>query len=140
MIKNNLFILIKTNQYTGNFDRELLAQVFGHSEDDPDYKDSFRKYLNKFKTEMDIDDAYTVHTNIDTSRFGRNYGEYYGTDICRHPSNPNGVCNCILIAVRDYFPESIFEQLKDRLKSFCAYYDENLTADMKYYKMQFVEV
>ena len=32
-MNNKTFLIIKTNQYTGNFERELMAYVFGYDKD-----------------------------------------------------------------------------------------------------------
>ena len=117
----NLFLVIKTNKYTGNFERELLAYVFGHEEEDSDYVDCFSDYFDEFENDLAFNVRKEITDNIDCSRFGRNYGEYYGTYIDQSPIHSSKECDSIIVAVRKFYSDEIFEIIKQRLNSFCKF-------------------
>lgn len=118
----NLFLVIKTNKYAGNFERELFAYVFGHKDkDNDDYIDCLSDYFDKFEYELDLTTCEEITNNIDCSRFGRNYSEYYGTYIDSSPIHSSTKCDSIIIAVRKWYSDEIFEIIKQRLNSFCKF-------------------
>ncbi|MBO5425284.1 MAG: hypothetical protein J6A25_07205 [Lachnospiraceae bacterium] len=128
MQPNDLFLVIKTNSYTGNFERELMAFVFGFEEDEfEDYwleRQNFWAALNN--SELDLSDygdgdesPFAYFFNVDY--FGRRYSEYHCAEILSHPENEKYDCDSIIIALRQDIPTKFKEFMFQRLQEFTEY-------------------
>ena len=133
-------MIIKTNQYTGNFERELMAYVFGY-----DGCDGYaRSELNIFDKEMGEEIKDIFYKYFDTFAFGKHDPEYTCYEIGSHPTNKGYNCDSIFIALNDEFPKDLCKIVAKRLKKFCEYYNNEhnknlviLNAD--YFRNKFVK-
>ena len=112
-----LYLIIQTNKYTGNFERELLAYVFGL--DDDGYADD--EELSLFR-EQDADDyEWQFKENFSMTHFGRYDSEYHCHKIISHPTNESYDCDSIAIAMNEELSEELWELMIKRLNDFCEY-------------------
>ena len=116
-MKEQLYMIIKTNSYTGNFERELMAYVFGYDNDG--YAD---RELNIFDREMGEDVADRFCEYLDMFAYGRRDPEYSCYDIGSHPTNKEYNCDSIFIALQKEFPNDLYSLALNRLSGFCDYY------------------
>lgn len=135
---NNLFLVIRTNKYTGNFDRELMAYVFGivPDEDDDVVEEEFGCFSEE--TDDDIDFTDELSLNYDRCRFGRCDSEYYGYDIDTHPEGGKE-CNSIYVAIKNKFSDTCFQKLEQRLNKFARRVAGLKILSVDYYKNIFVK-
>ena len=116
---NKKYLIIKTNRYTGNFDRELMAFVFGVDLNNDGYAD---KWLKLFDLEMG-----DVTRNKFYQYFDFVNGEY-GEEVCAfadsHPTNKNYDCDSIFVVLKEKLPEPLFDVTERRLQRFCKIYEK----------------
>ena len=131
-MENELILLIETNQYTGNFDRELMAYVFGYD------KDGYANdEMEIFEREMGENNKHMFYDYLDTTAFGdfdENYSCYEIYEL-----------NNLYICLKKQLPKNIEEIMNKRLLSFCDYYNnknkEMLNIiDVKYFQNKLIEV
>ena len=133
-INSKFYLVIKTNEYTGNFDRELMAFVFGVDLNNDGYAD---KYLKLFELEMG---------DITKDRFSK-YFDYvsgeYGEEVCAfadsHPTNKKYDCDSMYVVLKEKLPQPLYDVVQYRLKRYCKLYEKvehkNLQIlDMNYYQ------
>lgn len=131
---NKLYLIIKTDKYTGNFDRELMAFVFGVDLNNDGYAD---RYLKLFELEMG---------DITRDKF-YNYFDFvpgeYGEEVCAfadsHPTNKKYDCDSIFVVLKEKLPQPLYDVVQYRLGRYCKLYEkvehENLKIlDMNYYQ------
>ena len=129
--KDDLYLVIRTNKYTGNFERELMKSCFNISDDEDDYDEMddicvrFGYSENESDTELSIDIGMDIEEYFegiqdvyDCDRRGRNYGEYHGWWIDQYPGGSKE-CDSIYIAINDKLDEDLFEAMKKMLQAFC---------------------
>ena len=138
---NKLHLVIKTNKYTGNFERELIGFVFGYDDNTDGYA---QRELNIFDDEVDEITKEDIHDCFDCYALGRNDGEYHCTFINSHPTNSAYDCDSIFIVLKKKFPDEIKNIIKQRLKMFCEIYNQEKSTDLKildlgYYHQQLVK-
>ena len=92
-----LYLVIQTNKYTGNFERELLAYVFGF--DDDGYADE--EFLDLFREQDTNDYEIQFAECFSVTHFGRHDSEYHCSKIISHPSNETYNCDSIVIAMNE---------------------------------------
>lgn len=137
---DDLFLVIRTNKYTGNFERELMAYVFGiYDEEDEDdvYAEEELKLFNKAMDE-DFDYIDEVGDNYDCSRFGRSYSEYYGWYIDKYPGSNE--CDSIYISIRKRFTDETCKKIKDRLNEFTKREKDLEILSVEYFRSMMVKV
>ena len=139
MKDNKLFLIIKTNEYVGNFERELMGYVFGFDKDG--YSDD---EINIFEKEMDGDIDF-FDNYLDTFAFGEHDGEYSCYTIGSHPSNAKYNCDSFYICLKQKFPDAIANVALKRLVNFCEYIKKKYNTDVKildidYYQNKFVKL
>lgn len=129
MMQDDLFLIIKTNSYVGNFERELMAFVFGLLEDEEaksDYEDELNSFY-KDLVESPLNDDYNGEESpmfkyIDSSYFGRRYSEYHCFEIMSHPENEKYSCDSIIIGTnKKKLPEEYYNFIVQRLNKFSEY-------------------
>lgn len=142
MKHGDLFLIIKTDSYTGNFERELLAYVFGLDDDEYGPRD----LIDMFKQD-DPDDYKDWFLSVfDTGYFGRWDSEYHCSEIMSHPTNEEYDCNSVLIALNEKLPDELYAYMLKRLDMFCDYMKtEEWPKDIKildvgYYRMNLERV
>ena len=116
-MKEQLFLIIKTNKYTGNFERELMAYVFGYDNDG-----YANKELDIFEQEMGEDVKDKFYDCLDLYAFGNHDSEYSCYEIGSHPSNKTYNCDSIFVALNKEFPEDLCDVVVTRLNKFCDHY------------------
>ena len=115
MSQENLYLVIRTNRYTGNFERELLAYVFGITDEDEyaeDELEAFREEVPEGSLPEDIYDYY------DYDRRGRSYSEYHGYFIDPSPDPDSRECDSIYIAMHKKFSDAMWNIYKPRLDAY----------------------
>ena len=142
MKHGDLFLIIKTDSYTGNFERELLAYVFGLDDDEYGPK----KLIDMFKHDDPDDYGDWFLSVFDTGYFGRWDSEYHCSEIMSHPTNDEYDCNSLLIALNEKLPDELYTYMLQRLDMFCEYMKtERWPKDIKildvgYYRMNLERV
>ena len=139
-MKQQPFMIIKTNSYTGNFERELMAYVFGY--DNCEFY--AQRELDIFNREMGEDLADRFLDYLDMFAYGRSDSEYSCYDIGSHPTNEEYNCDSIFVALKKLFPKEFYDLVINRLNSFCNYYQTEYNDDLKildvgYYNNKFVK-
>lgn len=139
---DTLYLVIKTDSYTGNFERELMAYVFGIvDEGAEEYTEEEMRIFNRELDEYDFDYRDAILENYDSMRRGRLYSEYHGYFISRSPDDPGTECNCIFMAIEKKFDEKVLDVIKQRLYHFTQNYNKNLEIlDLVYYKETYVRI
>lgn len=153
---NTKFFIVQTNKYTGNFEREFMAFVFGIEDDE--YGDNTLEILDFYKKAeaagfySDNGEESPFAKYIDCCGFGTCYSQYHSYEICPHPVDKTGECDSIIIALRETpegfkFPPEVLEFIKTRMEDFPAYmaslpYPEEGIEIISagYYEMKFVGV
>lgn len=133
MKHGDLFLIIKTDSYTGNFKRELLAYVFGL--DDDDYAPE--EFIEMFQNDDPDDYADWFLSVFNTTYFGRWDSEYHCSQIISHPTNDQYYCDSLLIALNEKLPYELYSYMLKRLNMFCDYMKaQNIKIlDVGYYQM-----
>lgn len=139
-MEKQLFIVLKTNQYVGNFERELMAYVFGYDNCDRYAKEE----LELFKKEVGDEIRDEFNNVLDLYAFGRCDPEYSCYNIGSHPNNKKSFCDSIYIALNNKLPKELCKVLLNRLNNFCEYYNEKNNTDLKvvnvgYFHKEFVK-
>ena len=124
----NLMLVIKTNLYTGNFERELMGYVFGYDQDGMGYAYS---ELEHFSEEMGELWREKLLEYLDTRACGQSYGEYSCYEINSHPNNKDYDCDSIFVGLQKAFPKDVASALVNRLNDFCDYYVKKYKDDLK---------
>lgn len=114
---NQLYLVIQTNKYTGNFERELLAYVFGL--DDDGYADE--EELDLFRNQDNDDYEWQYKKCFSMTHFGRFDSEYHCHKIISHPDNKDYNCDSIAIAMNERLSQKLWELMIKRLNDFCDY-------------------
>ena len=144
---NSKYLIIKTNQYTGNFEREFMAFVFGHEDEyDDEYlaRTDFYKAVAEADLELPNEEETPFAPYIDYCGFGTCYQEYHCYEILSHPSNEKYDCDSICIALNSKdMPENFISFMKQRFKAFSEFMAslDNPgieVLDYGFYKLQFV--
>ena len=138
-MNNKLFLIIKTNLYVGNFDRELMAYVFGFDNDDY-AEDELRLFNKEMGENKDIFDNY-----LDRFAFGEHDGEYSCYKTESHPTNQKYNCDSFYICLEKKFQKNVSEIVANRLNNYCNYYNkvhnEKLKIlDVNYYQNKFTKI
>lgn len=119
---DNLWLIIQTNKYTGNFDRELLAYVFGlYDEKTALGEEIIDEELFSYENFVDNNPDYgeEISEKYDNLRLGRCDPEYHGTFIAPAPSE-HEECNSIFIALKDKLSERTLGLMMRRLCEFAS--------------------
>lgn len=139
-MNNKKYLVIKTDRYTGNFDRALMAFVFGVDLNNDGYANIELKLFELEMGDITRDKFYNYFDFVP--------GEY-GEEVCAfadsHPTNKKYYCDSIFVVLKDKLPESLFEVVQRRLNKFCKLYEkkehENLKIlDVNYYQNNFTKV
>lgn len=128
MMQDDIFLIIKTNSYVGNFERELMAFVFGldDEEDESDYVNELNSFY-KDLAESPLNDDYNGEESpmfkyIDSTYFGRRYSEYHCFEIMSHPENEKYNCDSIIIGTnKTKLPKEYYDFIVKRLNKFPEY-------------------
>lgn len=144
---NSKYLIIKTNQYTGNFEREFMAFVFGYEDEyDDEYlaRTDFYKAVAEADLELPNEEETPFAPYIDYCGFGTCYQEYHCYEILSHPSNKKYDCDsiCIALSSKD-MPENFISFMEQRFKAFSEFMASLDTPgievlDYGFYKLQFV--
>lgn len=137
-MNKDLFLVIQTNSYVGNFERELMAYVFGYD------SDGFAEDMVKL-FEKDIGDRFYMEEFLDYTAFGRYDSEYTCYKISQHPLIENGECDSIYVCLNRPLPDDVFNMVLGRLDDFCASYNKEYhqnvkILDLSYYQNVFTKV
>ena len=139
-MKNKLFFIIKTNSYVGNFERELMAYVFGYDNCD-EYADHELAIFNE-EAGDNLRDEFLNYLDVYT--YGRSYSEYSCFKTGSHPTNEKYNHDSIYIGLNKKFPNDLCKTMLKRLKSFCEYHNnekhDNLKIlDVGYFQQKYVK-
>ena len=144
---NSKYLIIKTNQYTGNFEREFMAFVFGYEDEyDDEYlaRTDFYKAIAEANLELINEEETPFAPYIDYCGFGTCYQEYHCYEILSHPSNEKYDCDsiCIALSSKD-MPENFISFIEQRFKAFSEFMASLDSPgievlDYGFYKLQFV--
>lgn len=140
-MRDDMYLIIHTNSYTGNFERELMAYVFGIDDCDryaEEELDLFRRETEDYdNVEYFADD---ILNNFDASRRGRMYSEYHGYFIHSHPENAAYKCDSIYIAVNDKFSDATMKHIMERLEAFTKREKDLQIINVSYFKEKYERV
>ena len=132
-----LLLAIKTNLYTGNFERELMAYVFGYDADGYGYAYG---ELEDFSYEMGEVWREKFMEFLDQSAYEQSYNERCCYEIDSYPGdNESHTCDSILIGVKKPFTKEVSDAIVQRLNAFCDRYTKRKKEELKilainYYK------
>lgn len=131
MIKaSDRFLIIRTNKYIGNSEREFMAFVFGiEEEDDDQWLERADFWAAFYDVESELVEEIPEFNGeespfawfIDDCFFGRSYSEYHCYEIMCHPENEKYECDSILVGLRKKIPEKLWKFMEQRLKAFPEY-------------------
>lgn len=141
-MNNHPYLIIKTNSYVGNFDRELMAYVFGY---DANYDGYASAELDIFDNELGQEYHDKFYECFDSTAFGEYDSEYSCYKIDSHPTNKQYFCDSFFICLNKKMPKELSKIMFDRLNNFCDYYNKTNSADIKildinYFQNKFVEI
>lgn len=136
---NKLFLIIKTNSYTGNFDRELMAYVFGFD------KDGLTDEIEIFENEMGEENKYLFYDYLNTFAFGEHDGEYSCYKNDAHPTSKENSFDSFYICLQKKLPKDLSNIMLQRLSSFCEYYNKKYSQNLEilnvnYYENRFTKI
>ena len=121
-----LFLIIKTDSYVGNFEKKLMAYVFGYSNDSSTYSE-----LELFSYDMGEQWRETFLEYLDKYAYGQKFTEFTCYDIGSHPTNKEYNCDSIFIGLKKSFPKDIATVIMNRLNDFCDYHAKSYKEEIK---------